>query len=138
MPGRPRDGRSRPVGGGMPEGRERIQSGNRAQETGDRMDKLEEIFQRQRELNRFTFEKNRIRLFSSNPEIGEARDKINVDYKGPGIEIGFNGQYFIDFLAVVETEKVRFELKDENSAALVRPEGEENPKSLYVLMPMKI
>jgi DNA polymerase-3 subunit beta len=87
---------------------------------------------------KFTLEKNRLRLFSSNPEIGEARDKIDVEYKGPGIEIGFNAQYFVDFLSVVETEKVRFELKDENSAALLRPEGEENLKSMYVLMPMKI
>lgn len=87
---------------------------------------------------RFTLEKNRLRLFSSNPEIGEARDKIDVEYKGPGLEIGFNAQYFLDFLEVVKTEKIRFELKDENSAALLRPEGEEGLKSMYVLMPMKI
>ena len=78
---------------------------------------------------KFTLEKNRLRLFSSNPEIGEARDKIEVEYKGPDIEIGFNAQYFLDFLSVVDTEKIRFELKDENSAALLRPEGEEGLKS---------
>ncbi|MBN1939787.1 MAG: DNA polymerase III subunit beta [Candidatus Aminicenantes bacterium] len=87
---------------------------------------------------KFTVEKNRLRLFSSNPEMGEARDKIDVEYKGPSIEIGFNAQYFLDFLGVVTTEKIRFELKDENSAALLRPEGEEELKSQYVLMPMKI
>jgi len=87
---------------------------------------------------KFTIEKNRLRLFSSNPEIGEARDKVEVDYKGPTIEIGFNAQYFLDFLTAVGCEKVRFEFKDENSAALLRPEGEENLRSLYVLMPMKI
>jgi DNA polymerase-3 subunit beta len=87
---------------------------------------------------KFTLEKNRLRLFSSNPEIGEARDKMEVEYKGPNIEIGFNAQYFLDFLTAVNTEKIRFELKDENSAALLRPEGEEGLKSMYVLMPMKI
>jgi len=87
---------------------------------------------------KFTVEKNRLRLFSSNPEMGEARDKIDIEYKGPVIEIGFNAQYFLDFLAVVTTEKIRFELKDENSAALLRPEGEKDPISKYVLMPMKI
>jgi len=87
---------------------------------------------------KFTLEKNRLRLFSSNPEIGEARDKMDVDYKGPNIEIGFNAQYFLDFLTAVESEKIRFELRDENSAALLRPEGEEGLKSMYVLMPMKI
>ena len=87
---------------------------------------------------KLTFEKNRIRMFSSNPEIGEARDKIDVEYKGAAMEIGFNSQYILDFLTTVTAEKIRFELKDENSAALMKPEGEEDVKSLYVLMPMKI
>jgi DNA polymerase-3 subunit beta len=87
---------------------------------------------------KLTFEKNRIRMYSSNPEMGEARDKIDVEYKGATMEIGFNSQYMLDFLTTVTTEKVRFDLKDENSAALMKPEGEEDVKSLYVLMPMKI
>jgi len=87
---------------------------------------------------KFTLEKNKMRLFSSNPEIGEARDKLDVEYKGAGIEIGFNSQYILDFLTTVNSEKIRLELKDENSAALIRPETEEDVRSLYVLMPMKI
>ena len=83
-------------------------------------------------------EKNTIRLFSSNPEIGEARDKIGVEYSGPEMEIGFNSQYILDFLSVVKSEKVKFEIKDEDSAALMRPEGEEDVNFLYILMPMKI
>jgi len=87
---------------------------------------------------KFTAEKNQLRLFSSNPEIGEARDKLSVDYQGPTLEIGFNSQYLLDYLTTIGSEKIRFELKDENSAALLRPETEEDIKSLYVLMPMKI
>jgi DNA polymerase III subunit beta len=87
---------------------------------------------------KFTVEKNMIRLFSSNPEMGVARDKIAVEYKGPKIDIGFNAEYFLEFLSVVAEEEIRFELKDENSAALLRPEGEKGLKSEYVLMPMKI
>jgi DNA polymerase-3 subunit beta len=87
---------------------------------------------------KFTFDKNRLRLFSSNPEIGEARDKLDIEYKGAAIEIGFNSQYILDFLTTTEAETIRFELKDENSAALMRPDKDEEVKSLYVLMPMKI
>lgn len=83
-------------------------------------------------------EKKKIRLFSSNPEIGEARDQLSVDYAGPDMEIGFNAQYLLDFLTSIGAEKVRLELKDENSAAVMRPEASEEVKSLYVLMPMKI
>lgn len=87
---------------------------------------------------KFTLEKNKMKLFSSNPELGEARDKLDIDYKGGGIEIGFNSQYVLDYLGTISGEKIRLELKDENSAALLRPEGDAEIKSLYVLMPMKI
>jgi len=87
---------------------------------------------------KFTIEKNRMRLFSSNPEIGEARDRLAVEYKGQDLEIGFNAQYLLDFLTAVDTEKVVFEVKDENSAVLIKPDGEDAITNLYVLMPMKI
>jgi DNA polymerase-3 subunit beta len=87
---------------------------------------------------KFTIEKNRLRLFSSNPEIGEARDRLAVDYKGQDLEVGFNAQYLLDFLTAVDVEKVVFEIKDENSAVLMRPEAEEGLTNIYVLMPMKI
>jgi DNA polymerase-3 subunit beta len=87
---------------------------------------------------KFTIEKNRLRLFSSNPEIGEARDRLAVEYKGQDLEIGFNAQYLLDFLAAVGSERVVFEIKDENSAVLLKPEVEEGITNIYVLMPMKI
>ncbi|MBN2199392.1 MAG: DNA polymerase III subunit beta [Candidatus Aminicenantes bacterium] len=83
-------------------------------------------------------DKGTLELFSSNPEIGEARDKIDVDYKGPNIEVGFNSQYLLDFLAAVSSDRVVFKLKDENSSALLQPDPEGDVKALYVLMPMKI
>ncbi|MGD1008639.1 MAG: DNA polymerase III subunit beta [Candidatus Aminicenantales bacterium] len=87
---------------------------------------------------KFYLEKNRMKLFSSNPEIGEARDRLDVEYKGQDLEIGFNSQYLLDFLTAVTSERVTFEIKDENSAVLLKPEAEEELKNIYVLMPMKI
>lgn len=87
---------------------------------------------------KFTIEKNRMRLFSSNPEIGEARDQLAVEYKGQDLEIGFNAQYLLDFLTAVSSDRVVFEIKDENSAVLLKPEAEEGITNIYVLMPMKI
>jgi len=87
---------------------------------------------------KFYLEKNKLRMFSSNPEIGEARDQMDVEYKGDEIEIGFNSQYLLDFLLTLSAERVCFEIKDENSAVLLKPDVEEEIKNLYVLMPMKI
>jgi DNA polymerase-3 subunit beta len=38
----------------------------------------------------------------------------------------------------VTSSSVSFEIKDENSAVLLKPEHEEGVKNVYVLMPMKI
>ena len=63
---------------------------------------------------------------------------MDVDYDGESFEIGFNSQYILDFLTTVKSERVRCEMKDENSAVLLRPDEEGAIKYLYVLMPMKI
>jgi DNA polymerase-3 subunit beta len=87
---------------------------------------------------KFYIEEGGLKLFSSNPEIGEARDVLDVDYKGPKLEVGFNSQYLLDFLLTGSGEAVRLELKDDNSAAVMKPELEEEIRYTYVLMPMKI
>ncbi len=87
---------------------------------------------------KFDLKPGELKLFSSNPEFGEARDKLTVDYQGKEMEIGFNSQYLLDFLSTVSSDRVIFEIKDENSAVLIKPEAESRGVYLYVLMPMKI
>jgi len=87
---------------------------------------------------KFSIAKGSLKLFSSNPEIGEARDDLEVEYKGPDLEVGFNSQYLLDFLLSIKSERIRLELKDENSAAVMKPDLDEDIKYTYVLMPMKI
>lgn len=87
---------------------------------------------------KFSLESNQMKLFSSNPEIGEARESLDVEYSGPALDIGFNSQYILDFLSTIKADRVIFELKDENSAALMRPDDDEDITYMYVLMPMKI
>jgi len=87
---------------------------------------------------KFDLKEGEMRLFSSNPEYGEARDRLTVEYQGKEMEIGFNSQYLLDFLQTVNSERVLFEIKDENSAVLMKPEEEGKGVYLYILMPMKI
>ncbi|MCM2278006.1 MAG: DNA polymerase III subunit beta [Oligoflexia bacterium] len=75
-------------------------------------------------------------ISSSNPDMGEARDEIDVDYSGEAIEIGFNSKYLLECLAVMKTEKLEFHFKDRLSPGILRGVGAQN--HTYVIMPMRI
>lgn len=82
-------------------------------------------------------DKGRLELSASSPEFGEARESLAVDYAGGGVEIGFNAQYLLDFLAVAGGAEVALELKDGESQGLLRPAGEDGGDYRYVVMPMR-
>ncbi len=84
-------------------------------------------------------EKDRLEVFSSSGEYGEAHETLDAEYQGEALQIGFNYQYLLDFLNVIgDGGKVRLELKDEQSAGQLRPSGEEPYRYRYVVMPMRI
>ena len=84
------------------------------------------------------FEKNEVRVSSSSTETGESEDSIETDYDGETLSIGFNSQYLVEFLKATESDTVRIEFKDSQSAGQLRPEGVEEYKYRYVVMPMRI
>lgn len=79
-----------------------------------------------------------IEISAQSPEYGEATETLERDYKGEPITIGFNAQYILDFLAATPEGPIRLELKDEQSAGQLRPEGDETYEYKYVIMPMRI
>jgi DNA polymerase III subunit beta len=86
---------------------------------------------------RLGLDAGKLELSASSPELGEAREALNVDYAGAGVEIGFNAQYLLEFLGVVGSEQVLLELKDGESQGLLRPASEDTGDYRYVVMPMR-
>ena len=74
---------------------------------------------------------------SSSPELGEAKEVLPVDYAGADLQICFNAQYVLDFLAAADTDSVTLELRDERSQAVMYPSGEKAAYT-YVIMPMRV
>jgi DNA polymerase-3 subunit beta len=88
---------------------------------------------------RLQVDKDRLEVFCSSGEYGEAHEVLDAQYQGEALQIGFNYQYLVDFLNVVgEGGKIRLELKDEQSAGQLRPSDEETYRYRYVVMPMRI
>src|SRR5438093_2020976 len=47
------------------------------------------------------FKEDRVSISANNPDLGEAVEDIEADYKGKPVAIGFNARYLIDALAVL-------------------------------------
>src|SRR5437899_9449889 len=83
-------------------------------------------------------EKGKVDVTSSSPDLGEAKETLPVDYNGSPMQICFNAQYVLDFLAAVATDVVTLELKAEVSQAVMKPVGAEGYDYTYVIMPMRV
>jgi DNA polymerase-3 subunit beta len=86
---------------------------------------------------KLSLEEAKLEVSASSPDLGEARESLPVEYTGDGVEIGFNAQYLVEFLAVVGTGEVAIEMKDAESQGLLRPVGEDGADYRYVVMPMR-
>ena len=86
---------------------------------------------------KFVFGPERLDITSQSSEVGEAKESLQTDYAGPDLQIGFNAQYLLDFLAVAGGDQVALELKDGESQGLLRPVVEQGGDYRYVVMPMR-
>lgn len=75
-------------------------------------------------------------ISSSNPDMGEAREEIDVQYTGESMEIGFNSKYLLECLAVMKSDTLEFNLKDRLSPGILRESAQHS--HTYVIMPMRI
>lgn len=85
---------------------------------------------------RLQLNKGCLRIFTSNPDLGEAREEITIDYKGPSLTIGFNARYLEDSLSVISEEKVLLSLEDDLSPCTLKPMVDGAYQC--VIMPMRI
>lgn len=85
---------------------------------------------------RLDISRDRMMLRAITPEVGEAKEELDINYQGGDFSIAFNPDYMLDFLKNEDSEEICLELTDSLSPGLMRPLSEE--KYLYVIMPMKL
>jgi DNA polymerase III subunit beta len=74
---------------------------------------------------------------STSPEMGEASETIDVDFKGEEFSIGFNAGYLIQALGVLPSEtEVNLGLSDEVSPGVLTSPADS--QFTYVVMPMRL
>ncbi len=83
---------------------------------------------------KLTFGKNKLEITANSPEVGEAKETLAINYKGPEMAIAFNPKYIIDPLNALVNDEVFIELIDELSPGVLKING----PFLYVVMPMRL
>ena len=73
---------------------------------------------------------------STNPDIGESKEDMQIDYQGDPIEVMYNPKFFIDTLSVINEDNVVLNIVDEEKPCKI--EGEKEKNYLSVIMPMRI
>lgn len=85
---------------------------------------------------KFDLVEGKLVVSSSSPDLGEAQEAVDVDYKGEPLSLGFNARYVLDVLGAMTSDTVSFEMQDPLSPVLVREDGNEHYNS--IIMPMRI
>ena len=75
---------------------------------------------------------------AANPDLGEAREEVPCDFEGEGLSLGLNPDYLVNFLSVTDTERVRLDLKDENSQCVAYPVDGLDKRYVCVIMPIRL
>jgi DNA polymerase-3 subunit beta len=83
---------------------------------------------------KMSFGKNKLEITANSPEVGEAKETLAINYKGPDMAIAFNPKYMIDPLNALVNDEVFIELIDELSPGVLKING----PFLYVVMPMRL
>ncbi len=87
---------------------------------------------------RMELEPQQLVFSAANPDLGEAREEVPCDYEGEGLSLGLNPDYLANFLSVTDTERIRLELKDENSQCVARPVEGLDKRYVCVIMPIRL
>ena len=107
-------------------------------ELSDAVRRVSQLADQRSHAVKFSVSNEGVEISASSPEYGEAKESIEKEYKGEPLAIGFNAQYMLDFLGAAAEGPVSIELKDEQSAAQMRPLADENYRYRYIIMPMRI
>jgi len=85
---------------------------------------------------RLELKENTLGIHSHNPEQEEAEDAIEINYGGENFEVGFNVNYLLDVLGILQSDEIELGLTDSNSSCLITDSKVAGAK--FVIMPMRL
>jgi len=85
---------------------------------------------------RLAAKEKKLTITSNTPEVGRAREDVDVTAEGETVEAAFNARYLIDCLNNIEADELFFELTGPLSPGAIRPAH--HTDYVYVLAPVRV
>lgn len=82
------------------------------------------------------FEKHKLNLSANTPDIGDASDSMDVDFKEGGLKIAFNYKFLVEALQAIESHDVKMEFGGSLAPALLKTDEDEG--YLCLIMPVQV
>ncbi|KMT21740.1 DNA polymerase III subunit beta [Clostridium cylindrosporum] len=87
-------------------------------------------------LIRFDIKDNSI-IITSNSQLGNVCEKVDVETQGDDIKIAFNAKYFLDALRIIEADNIILELSTSVSPCIVKKCDNEDEDFIYLVLPVR-
>lgn len=85
---------------------------------------------------RFSASAGKLAIEAESPELGHARERIDVEYEGAPVSAGFNGRYWAELLGEMGCPEVEIVMRSETDPATVRPADASS--YMGVIMPLRL
>lgn len=83
---------------------------------------------------KFTFADSQLTISTNSPEVGEAKESLDIKYDGPEMSLAFNPEFVMAPLRNLDQDEVYLDLIDESSPGVLKIDE----PFLYVIMPMRV
>jgi DNA polymerase III subunit beta len=84
----------------------------------------------------FCFDATELVINATNPDIGESKEDMAIEFKGGKIEAAFNPRFFIDALNCIDDQKIIVNIISVDKPCLI--EGADDKSFLSAVMPMRV
>lgn len=86
-------------------------------------------------LIKFNIEDDNI-VITSNSQLGNVREELNIILQGQPLQIAFNSKYLIDVLKIMDDEEINIEFTSSVSPCVIK--NAENIKCTYLVLPVRV
>jgi DNA polymerase-3 subunit beta len=79
---------------------------------------------------------NKMTLSSINPDVGEAKDEIDIVYEGKEFEMGYNVKYLIEAIDVVDEQDISIEMREAHGPGVIKLVDDDS--YMCIIMPLRL